>query len=125
MNGLFVYTSLILLLPVFSNEIWAGPAEGFSQQMEETVKRKLDPSILMELNSLKEKEQLSNPLKVIVRTKGKMNGFQERQIEEAGLTISSILGDIFTATGPLPAVLKTASFDFVIQIEVSKESMQK
>ena len=125
MNGLFVYTSLILLLLGFSSEMWAGEASSFSVQTEEAVKRKLDPSILMQLKSLEKEEQLSKPLKIIVRTKGKINDFQEKQIEEAGLTISSILGDIFTATGPLPAVLKTAGFDFVIQIELSKELKQK
>jgi hypothetical protein len=125
MNRLFVCTSLILLFLVCSSEIWAGPASGFSLQMEETVKGKLDPSILMEFENLKKEEQLSKPLKIIVKTKGKMNDFQKKQIEEVGLIIGSILGDIFTATGPLPAVLKTASFDFVIQIQLSKELKQK
>jgi len=125
MNRLLINTFSILLLLVFSNGVWAGPAAGLSLQMEETVKRKLDPSILMELKSLEKEERLSEPLNIIVRTKAKMNDFQEKQIEEVGLTIHSILGDIFTATGSLSAVLRTASFDFVIQMELSKELKQK
>jgi hypothetical protein len=78
----------------------------------------------MELEGLKE-QKVSKPLKIIVRTKGNMNDVQRKQIEEVGLTIGSILGDVFTATGPLTAVLKAARFDFVSYIELSRKLEQK
>jgi hypothetical protein len=125
MKGLLVNPFLIFLVLVFSNEIWADPVDDFSLPIDESVKRKLDPSILMELKSLRKEEQLSKPLKILARTKSEIIDSQAKQIKEAGLIIGSILGDIFTATGPLMAVLKIASFDFVIYIELSRELKQK
>jgi hypothetical protein len=125
MSKLSLNAFLILFIFVFASNICANPPNDFSPHIDESIKQKLDPSILMELEWLKKGEQISKPLKIIVRTKGKINDSQEKQIKEVGLTIGSILGDIFTATGPLTVVLKTASFDFVIHIEISRKSKQK
>jgi hypothetical protein len=124
MIGLSLNALLLLFLLIFTYEIYADPPGAFTPHMDESVERKLDPSILMELEGLKE-QKVSKPLKIIVRTKGNMNDVQRKQIEEVGLTIGSILGDVFTATGPLTAVLKAARFDFVSYIELSRKLEQK
>jgi hypothetical protein len=125
MNGLLLHTFFILFTLVLASKLCANPPNDFNPQIDESVKQKFDPSILMELERLKKEEQISKSLKIIVRTKGKINDSQEKQMEELGLTIGSISGDIFTATGPLTAVLKTASFDFIIHIELSRKLRQK
>jgi hypothetical protein len=125
MSGLLLNTFLIFFILVFASEICANPPSGFNPHIDESLKRKLDPSILMDLESLKKEEQVSKSLKIIVRTKGKIDDFQRKQIEEAGLSINSTLGDIFTATGSYTAVLKTASFDFVIYIALSRKLKEK
>ena len=119
MSGLSVHTFLILAMLVFVSKINASPPNDFRRHIDQSIKGKLDPLVLLELE--RQKTEGASSVHVIVRTGKKVSELQKKRMEEAGLTIGSIFGDIFTATGPLAAVLKTASFDFVIYIELSQK----
>jgi hypothetical protein len=93
--------------------------------IDESIRPKLAPSILLEIESLNKEDTGQKQLKVIVRTKNEMNSSQRKKIEGIGLTISSVFGDIFTAAGSYKSVINTAVFDFVIYIEPAKKSNQQ
>ncbi len=97
----------------------------FSSHIDPSLKQKFDASALIELERMREKGMTSKQLKVIVRTKNAINPSQKKKVEGTGLTIDSVSGDIFTASGPYAALLKTAGFDFVVYIELSKKLRQK
>ncbi|MBN1895063.1 hypothetical protein JW906_11235 [bacterium] len=42
------------------------------------------------------------------------------QLQSAGITLHSVIGDIFTATGKADGIRKTARLDFVIRLESSR-----
>ena len=123
MSGLSFYSILVLALLVFVSKVYASPPNDFSLHIDQSIKEKLDPSLLLELE--RQKPEGESSLHVIVRTGKNVGHLQRKRIEEAGLTIDSIFGDIFTATGPLAAVLQTASFAFVVYIELSQKLEHK
>ena len=93
--------------------------------IDAAIKPKLAPSILIEIESLNKEGTGQKLLKVIVRTKDEINSSQRKKIESVGLTIASVFGNIFTATGSYKSVINTARFDFVIYIEPAKKSEQQ
>lgn len=97
----------------------------FSSDMGPSFKQKFDPSTLVEIERIKEKGLASEQVKVIIRTKNEINAYQKQKVKEAGLSIESVSGDIFTASGSYMALIRTARFDFVVYIELSKRLKQK
>jgi hypothetical protein len=98
---------------------------GFGTHIEPSLKQKFGASALIEIESMKQKDAMSKQLKVIVRTTNELNVSQKKKVEETGLVIDSVSGDIFTASGSYAALLKTASFGFVVYIELSKKLKPK
>jgi predicted hydrolase (HD superfamily) len=98
---------------------------GFDPDIRPSLKQKFGASALMGIERMKHEDAMSRQLAVIVRTTNGLTPSQRRKVEQAGLAIDSVSGDIFTASGSYEALLKTAGFDFVVYIELSKKLKQK
>jgi len=77
----------------------------FRRHIDQSIKEKLDPLVLLELE--RQKTEGASSVHGIMRTGQKIGELERKQIEEAGLTIGSIFGDILTATGFKDAAGKT------------------
>ena len=105
MSGLSVHTFFILAMLVFVSKINASSPNDFRRHIDQSIKEKLDPLVLLELE--RQKTEGASSVHGIMRTGQKIGELERKQIEEAGLTIGSIFGDILTATGFKDAAGKT------------------
>ncbi len=91
----------------------------------EPVSRKVDPSLLAQINNLPTDQRTGQEIDVIIRTKGQMSAFERAQIEKMGGPVSSVLGDIAVARVPVGRIADIARLDFVIYIEKAKKVYPK
>jgi predicted hydrolase (HD superfamily) len=98
---------------------------GFDPHIKPSLKQKFEASALVEFESMKREAAASKQFKVIVRTANELTPSQKIKVEETGLAVDSVSGDVFTASGSYEALLKIAGFDFVVYIELSKKLKQK
>ena len=68
----------------------------------------------------RKKDAGSKRISVLIRTNVKISVAQRKQMEETGLVIDSITGDIVAAAGTSEAILRAANLDFVISLEAAK-----
>lgn len=82
--------------------------------------QKLDPSLLMEIERLKSDRQMDQEIKVLIRTKDEIDATERARLEEKGVKVGSVIGDILTAMVPVQAISEIATLEFVLFIEKSK-----
>ncbi len=87
--------------------------------------RKVDPSLLAEINTLTAGQQADREIDVIIRTRGQMRPSERVEIEKTGGQISSVLGDIAVARVPVGRIADIARLDFVIYMEKAKKMYPK
>lgn len=80
--------------------------------------RKLDPALQRQILDLERKAALDGHLTVILGLKAPLTEFERGQLQEAGVTIGSVLGTVATASVPARKVPHVASLDFIARIEL-------
>lgn len=83
-------------------------------------RKKIDPSLLIELECMETSGQLANEVSVIIRSESVLNAEQRSEIERNGGKINSIAGDILTAVIPGSNIPAIADLKFILYIEKSK-----
>jgi hypothetical protein len=100
-----------------------GAMPNVTPSVSASVEQKIAPSLLLEIGRQKDIE--SKRINVLIRTNAKIGPAERKQMEEAGLVLDSIMGDIVVAAGTSAAILKTARLDFVVFLEAAKQLEQK
>ncbi len=91
----------------------------------DALSKKMDPSLLAEVNKLPAEQQADREIDVIIRTSGQIGPSERAVIEKMGSQISSVLGDIVVARVPVGRIIDIARLDFVIYMEKSKKLYPK
>lgn len=91
------------------------------EQMDPAMRRKFDPHILINIEQPPGNKQFN----VIVRTTTPIDASQKALLEQKGIDIGSIHGDIFTAIVSAKSLIEISKLDFVVYIEMAKEMRPK
>jgi hypothetical protein len=122
-----------LLILVFSFAALAGcSASGRTLEDNQTgrpdedrlVSQKLDPALLIELNSSAAQEA-DGVIAVLIKTTGPITPSQRAELERVGVVIGSVLGDIVTARIPRGRIIDAVRFDFIVRMEKANKLRPK
>ncbi len=92
---------------------------------DEVSMKKVDPSLLVEINKLPAEQQADGWIDVIIRTSGQIGPSERAEIERMGGRISSVLGDVVVARIPAGRIIDIARLDFIIYMEKAKKLYPK
>ncbi len=87
------------------------------EQVDLSMRRKFDPQILIKIEQPSGNKQFN----VIVRTTTPIDASHKALLEQKGIEIGSIHGDIFTAIVSAKSLIEISKLDFVVYIEMAKK----
>ena len=67
----------------------------------------------------------SGEIGIILKVKDSLKTSQKKMLEETGITLGSVTGNIFTATGTPKEIIKLDDLDFVTQVQLAKRNYLK
>jgi len=83
-------------------------------------KAKMDTELNQKITRL-EKENPDSIIQFTGKTKGEINDQMKAQLEETGVTVETVAGDIFTANGGTESIKKVTLLEFVVYLENVKK----
>ncbi|MCZ7601909.1 MAG: hypothetical protein C4543_08360 [Ignavibacteriales bacterium] len=87
--------------------------------MNEEYQDKLDPNLLMELSD--ENSQNDDGLiQFLGKCRTEITAEMRTELEETGVSVESVIKDIFTATGTRKQIIELAKLESVIRLEKSQ-----
>jgi len=92
--------------------------------MQTASARKLSPALQRRLLAL-EREALGAQLDLLLGLKNALTEAEKLRLQQAGITLRSVIGTVATATAPAGKIPEVASFDFIDQIELSTRLRSK
>ncbi len=84
------------------------------------IPEKLEAALQQEINKY-EKESSDASIQFKGKTNGSINNDMESKLRETGISVESVIGDIFTATGNVESIKKTTLLEFVVFLETAKQ----
>ena len=110
---------LLLLLPIIT--VCNGDNIDDNKYIDKTILNKIDPMIKKKCNDLKKEDKLDNELNLIIKTKETLTTDERQELEDLGVIIHTVVGNIFTSKTPAKSVWNIASLDYIIRIELAKK----
>ena len=81
---------------------------------------KMDTSLNQKILSL-EKEDPNTIIQFTGKTNVVINNQTKKELQDTGINIETVIGDIFTANGTVSSIKKTSLLDFVVYLELAKK----
>ncbi len=116
---------ILLLFPV----IWVILISGFSIlnlrcSSAEYIPEKLESSLYQEIRNY-ENSSPSTTIQFMGKASNNINEDMKSQLGKTGISVESIVGDIFTASGNAESIKKITLLDFVVFLELAKKMDMK
>lgn len=90
----------------------------------EYIPEKLESSLHQQIRNY-ESDHSPTAIHFIGKINSDINENMKSQLEVTGITVESVIGDIFTASGSAESIKKTTLIDFVVFLELAKKMDMK
>lgn len=112
LSPLIKYLLTITLIIFTMSIIGCSGSNGYSPE-------KMDTALKQKITSL-EKTDPDTPVQFLGKCNTAVNAEMEEKLRSTGVSVESIVNDIFTATGTIEGIKKISGLDFVISLELAK-----
>ncbi len=113
-NQLIIFLSAILVLGGASIFLTACAASA------EYAPEKMDSPLNQKIRSL-DNENSETSIQFTGKTNGVINEQMKKELQDTGIIIETVAGDIFTASGTTSSIKKVSLLDFVVYLELVKK----
>lgn len=113
-NQLIIFLSAIVVLGGVSIFLTACAASS------EYSPEKMDSPLNQKIRSL-DNENSETSIQFTGKTNGAINEQMKKELQDTGIIIETVAGDIFTANGTTSSIKKVSLLDFVVYLELVKK----
>lgn len=117
--------SILFLWSIFSVILIAGfSILNLRCSSAEYIPEKLESSLHLQIRN-NESDHSNTVIQFMGKASSNINEEMKSKLEVTGISVESVIGDIFTASGNAEGIKKTTLIDFVVFLELAKKMNMK